>query len=56
MEHIFGTLATDDLKLVHHRANRRGVQHLDDITPRDPLPGQPVTIRPTSRTTLLVEV
>jgi hypothetical protein len=44
MEHIFGTLATDDLKLVHHRAARRGLQHLDDIAPRDPLPDQPVTI------------
>ncbi len=44
MEFIFGTLATDDLKLVQHRANRRGLQHGYDISPRDPLPGQPVTI------------
>jgi cyclomaltodextrinase len=43
-DHIFGTLATDDLKLVHHRAARRGLQHNHDITPRDPQPDQPVTI------------
>ncbi len=43
-EHIFGTYATDDLKLVHHRAVRRGLQHRHDLDPRDPLPGQPVTI------------
>jgi hypothetical protein len=44
MEFIFGTLATDDLKLVHHRTKRRGLQHGCDITPRDPLPDQPVMI------------
>jgi len=43
-EHIFGTYATDDLKLVHHRAMRRGVQHGHAISPADPLPGQPVTL------------
>ena len=45
MDFIFGTLATDELKLVHHRAKRRGVQHAYDHTPRDPRPGEPVTIR-----------
>ncbi|MBC8330569.1 MAG: alpha-amylase, partial [Anaerolineae bacterium] len=41
---VFGTLATDELKLIHHRALRRGVQHAHAIDPRDPLPGQPVTL------------
>ncbi len=44
MDFIFGTFATDDLKLVHHRTARRGVQHGFDITPRDPQPGRPVTL------------
>ncbi len=43
-EHIFGTYATDELKLVHHRAMRRGLQHWHALTPRDPEPGQPVTV------------
>jgi cyclomaltodextrinase len=43
-EHIFGTYATDDLKLVHHRAMRRGLQHWHDLEPRDPAPGEPVTL------------
>ncbi len=43
-EFTFGTLATDELKLVHHRAARSGLQHGHDLTPADPLPGQPVTI------------
>jgi cyclomaltodextrinase len=43
-EFIFGTLATDELKLVHHRAGRRGVHHRHNLTPRDPAPGQPVIV------------
>ncbi len=43
-EHIFGTYATDALKLVHHRAMRRGLQHRHDLAPQDPAPGQPVTL------------
>lgn len=43
-EFIFGTLATDDLKLVHHRAGLCGLQHNHDLSPRDPLPGEPVTL------------
>ena len=43
-EFIFGTLATDELKLVHHRAARRGVHHRHDLIPRDPNPDQPVTL------------
>lgn len=44
MDFIFGTLATDELKLVHHRVARRGVQHNHLISPRDPQPGDAVTI------------
>jgi len=43
-EFTFGTLATDDLKLLHHRVARRGIHHAHDLSPRDPLPDQPVTI------------
>ncbi|MFO7944803.1 MAG: alpha-amylase family glycosyl hydrolase [Anaerolineales bacterium] len=42
---IFGTLATDELKLVHYRTTRQGVRHGNHILPPDPLPGQPVKIR-----------
>lgn len=45
MEFIFGTFATDEIRLVHHRAARQGIQHQYEIAPRDPLPGQPVTLR-----------
>lgn len=44
MEFIFGTLATDALKLVHYRVLRRGVQHQHEMQPRDPLPGEPVVL------------
>ncbi len=44
MDFIFGTLATDDLKLVHHRAGRRGVQHRHALAPRSPAPGDAVTL------------
>lgn len=44
MDFIFGTLATDELKLVHHRVARRGVQHNHMLYPRDPQPGDAVTI------------
>lgn len=44
MDFIFGTFATDELKIVHHRTARRGLQHQHEIRPRDPLPGQPVTL------------
>lgn len=43
-EFIFGTFATDDLKLVYHRAARSGLQHAYLISPRDPQPGEPVTL------------
>ena len=40
---IFGTLATDQLKLIHHRILNSGVQHAYRIYPQDPSPGQPIT-------------
>lgn len=43
-EFVFGTLATDELKLLHHRTARQGVQHGHHIDPPDPEPGQPVTL------------
>ncbi|MDX2141285.1 MAG: alpha-amylase family glycosyl hydrolase [Chloroflexota bacterium] len=44
MDFIFGTLATDDLKLVHHRASTSGIQHRFGLQPRDPRPGDAVTL------------
>ncbi|HEX2619778.1 MAG TPA: alpha-amylase family glycosyl hydrolase, partial [Phototrophicaceae bacterium] len=44
MDFVFGTLATDELKLVHHRVLRRGVQHHHAMHPLDPKPGEPVTL------------
>ncbi len=44
MDFIFGTYATDELKLVHHRVSHQGVQHAHRKTPLDPLPGQPITL------------
>lgn len=41
---IFGTLATDELRLEALRAGARGVSHANDIQPADPRPGEPVTI------------
>lgn len=43
-EFIFGTLATDELKLVSHRAQRRGLQHNHFVRPLDPMPGVPITV------------
>jgi cyclomaltodextrinase len=43
-EFTFGTLATDELKLVHHRAGRQGLQHAHELNPQDPEPDQPVTL------------
>lgn len=44
MDFVFGTLATDQLRLLHHSIARTGVQHANDILPRDPLPDQSVTL------------
>ncbi len=44
MDIIFGTYSTDELKLLHHRANRQGVQHQHALSPADPVPNAPVTL------------
>jgi cyclomaltodextrinase / maltogenic alpha-amylase / neopullulanase len=41
---IFGTLATDELRLARLRADRSGVAHGQQITPSDPRPGEAVTV------------
>jgi cyclomaltodextrinase / maltogenic alpha-amylase / neopullulanase len=41
---IFGTLATDKLRLEHTRALKEGVTHYHARFPRDPLPGEPIAI------------
>lgn len=43
-EFIFGTLATDELKMLYHRAEQRGLHHRYRIAPRDPHPGDAVTV------------
>lgn len=44
MDFIFGTYTTDELKLIHHRMSRMGVQHANQIYPLDPLPNEPITL------------
>jgi hypothetical protein len=44
MDFIFGTLSTDELKLVHHRAQRFGLQHGHMRSPRTVNPGEPVKL------------
>ena len=46
-EFIFGTLATDELKMLYHRAEQRGLHHRCCISPHDPLPGEAVTLQAT---------
>ncbi len=41
---IFGTLATEELRLAHIRSQRGGISHSQRRLPRDPLPGQPVSL------------
>jgi cyclomaltodextrinase len=42
---VFGTLATDDLRLASLRAARSGIAHEYRIEPADPRPGEAVTVR-----------
>lgn len=42
---VFGTLATDDLRLAQLKAARSGLDHGHDLTPLDPRPGEPITVR-----------
>lgn len=41
---IFGTLATEQLRLEHVRTRRAGVSHYQARIPRDPLPGQDIRL------------
>jgi hypothetical protein len=41
---IFGSLVTDELKLIQHRAHRSGLQHNYLTDPLDPKPNQPVSV------------
>ena len=41
---VFGTLATDDLRLAQIRAASSGVHHVHDLEPPDPRPGEPVAV------------
>lgn len=43
-DYIFGTLITDELKLMHHRAHRTGLQHNYALSPRRPQPGKAITV------------
>ena len=43
-DNIFGTLITDELKLVHHRAHRSGLQHNYAIEPVQPKPDEVVSV------------
>jgi cyclomaltodextrinase len=44
---IFGSLSTDELRIRQIRAARSGITHLQQRSPRDPLPGQAVSIEMT---------
>src|SRR4051812_16069311 len=44
---VFGTLATDELRLAQLRAAAAGVYHGHDVDPLDPEPGEPITLRVT---------
>jgi glycosidase len=44
---VFGTLATDDLRIARLQTAAHGVRHANDIEPLDPVPGAPVRIRVT---------
>jgi hypothetical protein len=41
---VFGTLATDDLRLAQIRAAGAGVLHGHDLRPQDPLPAEAITV------------
>jgi cyclomaltodextrinase / maltogenic alpha-amylase / neopullulanase len=45
---VFGTLATDELRIAQLRAARTGVAHNQQIIPLDPQPAEPVTIQATT--------
>lgn len=45
---VFGTLATDDLRIAQLRASRSGVAHGQRLVPLDPGPGEAVTVQATT--------
>lgn len=44
---VFGTLATDALRIAQLRAAATGLRHAHDLEPADPVPGVPITVRAT---------
>lgn len=52
---IFGTLSTDELKLIFHRSTHWGVQHNNRLEPLDPIPGKDVLITVLIGADILVE-
>jgi glycosidase len=42
---VFGTLATDELRLAHLRAARMGIEHAHRLSPADPRPGEAVVLK-----------
>ncbi|GAB4423067.1 MAG: alpha-amylase family glycosyl hydrolase [Chloroflexi bacterium OHK40] len=52
---VFGTLATDELRIARLRAARHGVAHSNAIVPLDPRPGEPVTVQVTTGPDLAAE-
>jgi cyclomaltodextrinase / maltogenic alpha-amylase / neopullulanase len=52
---IFGTLSTDELKLISHCASHWGVQHDQRLKPLDPLPGEEVQISVLTGTAIQAE-
>ena len=43
-DHIFGTYATDPLKMLSERSRSQGVQHRSRLLPLDPAPNEPFTL------------
>ncbi|HNP84838.1 MAG TPA: alpha-amylase family glycosyl hydrolase [Kouleothrix sp.] len=52
---IFGTLATDEIRLARMRAERGSINHGYRLVPADPLPGQPVTVLASTGPQLVAE-
>ncbi|MBN1312040.1 MAG: alpha-amylase [Anaerolineae bacterium] len=43
-EFIFGTLATDELRMFYHQVERQGLHHLHRTRPADPAPDEPIVV------------
>jgi len=52
---IFGTLSTDPLKMLYTRTTKRGIQHAYHTKPRDPKPGEALTLIAESGPDVFVE-